>query len=123
MTQNQWLRVAGLIGFWGVAMGAFGAHVLSGYMAEPSLEVYDVGVRYHIIHSLAMLALSARPSSSAFPVAYTRACWAWLVGIILFSGSLYLLSITTVKWMGMITPFGGVALLLGWLVLVVPEKE
>lgn len=99
-----------------VALGAFGAHGLKGRIPSELLDAFEVGVRYQMFHSLALLAVAW--AWSRWPrVEVTAAGWLFLTGMILFSGSLYLLSLTGVRWIGMITPIGGVALILGWLSL------
>lgn len=101
--------------FLGVGAGAFGAHGLASYFERfPDLEAtYDTAVRYHIIHALALLItawLSTQYSSNWI----NWAGWLFLIGILVFSGSLYLLVFTQMKWLGAITPIGGVAFLAGW---------
>jgi uncharacterized membrane protein YgdD (TMEM256/DUF423 family) len=100
----------------GVAAGAFGAHALRTRLTPEVLGVFEVGVRYHLIHALALLivawATTRWPGTG--PIA---AGWLFLGGILLFSGSLYGLSLSGVRGLGAITPFGGVALIVGWLVL------
>jgi uncharacterized membrane protein YgdD (TMEM256/DUF423 family) len=99
-----------------VALGAFAAHALKSRLAADMLDVFDVGVRYQMYHSLGLLAVawaSARwPESSAH-----TAGWFFLFGIFVFCGSLYLLSLTGLRWLGAITPLGGVAFVIGWLLL------
>jgi uncharacterized membrane protein YgdD (TMEM256/DUF423 family) len=105
--------------FLGVGAGAFGAHGLSDYFARfPDLaETYDTAVRYHMIHGLALFlaAWIGDKWPGAFP---TWAGYLFLAGVILFSGSLYLLVFTRVRWLGAITPLGGVAFLAGWALLL-----
>ena len=99
-----------------VALGAFAAHALKARLGPDMLNTFEVGVRYHMYHSLALLAVAWAatrwPASSPYV-----AGWFFLCGILIFSGSLYLLSITGLRWLGAITPIGGVAFLLGWLFL------
>jgi len=98
-----------------VGLGAFGAHALKARLAPDMLAVYDTAVRYQAMHSLALLAVawaSARWPGSARAVAASG--WLFFTGILLFSGSLYLLSLTGVRGWGAVTPLGGVAWLLGW---------
>ncbi len=100
----------------GVAAGAFGAHALRGRLTPELLGVFEIGVRYHLIHALALLAVAW--GTTRWPgTATSVAGWLFLAGIILFSGSLYGLSLSGVRALGAITPFGGVAFLVGWLVL------
>jgi len=117
------LRIAACFGFLAVALGAFGAHGLrEGWQAALSvaeaakrLEVWQTAVFYHLTHAigLVVLALTGR---------YVWAWRCWVVGIILFSGSLYLLGLTGIKWLGAVTPLGGVAFLVGWGMLVMRPK-
>lgn len=104
--------------FIGVAAGAFGAHGLSSYFAQyPHLEgTYETAVRYHIYHALALFA--AAWLAGKYPgTPTTWAGYLFLAGIILFSGSLYLLVFTQANWLGAVTPLGGVAFLAGWALL------
>jgi uncharacterized membrane protein YgdD (TMEM256/DUF423 family) len=99
-----------------VALGAFAAHALKSRLSADMLAIFEVGVRYHMVHALALLAVawavSRWPESSA-----GTAGWFFLAGIVIFSGSLYVLSLTEMRWLGAITPIGGVAFLIGWLIL------
>lgn len=100
-----------------VAVGAFGAHALRGRIPPNLLETYETGVKYHFYHALALLAVALlinRWPNSNLPVI---AGWLFVAGVVLFSGSLYLLAVTGVRWLGAITPFGGVAFIVGWLCL------
>jgi uncharacterized membrane protein YgdD (TMEM256/DUF423 family) len=107
--------VAGLIA---VAFGAFGAHGLRSRLTPDMLAVFETGVRYHMYHALALLvtaALVPRLPGRAI----VAAGWFFAGGIVLFSGSLYLLAVTGVTILGAITPIGGVAFLAGWIALVI----
>ncbi len=108
-----WLAIAAVNAFISVAAGAFGAHALKQRLTPEMLTIFETGARYHMYHALAILrAAIAMPHIHA---GSTRAaCIAFQVGIVLFSGSLYALSMTGVKKLGMVTPFGGLALLIGW---------
>lgn len=104
--------------FLSVALGAFGAHGLKGKIAEDLLAVYETGVHYQMIHGLAILIgalLMGKWQASITPLSWANG--AFLIGTVLFSGSLYLLALTGVRVLGAITPFGGIAFLLGWLLL------
>lgn len=81
------------------------------------METWKTAVQYHLAHSLALLVVAMAGSG------FRRAAWCWLAGTILFSGSLYLLSVTGVKWLGAVTPFGGLLLLAGWVALLLPQKR
>jgi uncharacterized membrane protein YgdD (TMEM256/DUF423 family) len=102
-------RVAAVLCFLAVALGAFGAHSLKATLqAHEMVSVWEKAVLYHFLHALALLVL-------AFHGVGTRApAFLFLAGIILFSGSLYLLALTNVRWLGAITPLGGLCFLAGW---------
>ena len=106
--------IGALSAFIGVAAGAFGAHGLKTRIGPEMLSVFEVGVRYQMYHAFALIVtawvLTKWPS---MPV--TAGGWLFVIGTILFSGSLYLLSVSGIRWFGAITPFGGVAFLAGWL--------
>ena len=103
-----------------VAMGAFGAHGLRDKLDAYSMSVYEKAVFYHFVHALGILlvALLARTSAIS-PAGQTRVCWLLLIGIVVFSGSLYALAVTGVRILGAITPIGGLAFIIGWIVLCV----
>lgn len=110
----MYLRAAAVLAGLAVALGAFGAHGLKSRLTPDLLDVFEVGVRYHMYHALALLAVAA-----AAPALWTSrwmpwAAGAWIAGIVIFSGSLYALALTGVRQLGMITPIGGVAFILGW---------
>ena len=99
-----------------VALGAFGAHGLRATLNTDDLATFEVGVRYQMYHALALLAVAwaaSRWESTSLVVAG----WAFVVGILIFSGSLYLLVVTGPRWLGAITPVGGVSFLVGWALL------
>lgn len=105
-----------IMAFLAVALGAFAAHGLKSRLSPEMLTVFEVGVRYQMYHALALFAAAWASSRWPGSAAYT-AGWAFLFGIVVFSGSLYLLSMTGIRWIGAITPIGGVAFLVGWLLL------
>ena len=111
------LVIAALSGFLAVALGAFGAHGLRGRLSPEMMAVFQTGVQYHFYHTAALLAvallLHCAPSTSGLLVSGIF----FVVGIIVFSGSLYLLAVTELRWLGAITPLGGTAFLVGWLLL------
>jgi uncharacterized membrane protein YgdD (TMEM256/DUF423 family) len=107
---------AGVAGFLAVALGAFAAHALRARLGPEMLAVFETGVRYHAYHTFALCAAAwgwARWPGRWFTVA---GC-AFLAGIVVFSGTLYLLALTGERWLGAITPLGGAAFLAGWLAL------
>ena len=107
-----WWRVAAVAGALGVALGAFGAHGLKD-VAEPDqiARWWNVGAKYHLIHAVALLGVAAHPAKPAF------AGGAFVTGIVLFSGSLYLMTRTGQTKLGRITPLGGLAFIAGWIAL------
>ena len=101
--------VAALVG---VALGAFGAHALSGRLEPRDLTTFEIGVRYQMYHALALFAVAW--AAARWPGALVHvAGWAFVVGILVFSGSLYVLVLTGARWLGAVTPMGGVAFLIG----------
>lgn len=121
MNARSTFLAAGLFGATGVGLGALGAHALAPFLAERGMaHAWDTATRYHEIHAVALLA-AAVWQSQARGVAAHRAGWAarcWSAGIVLFSGSLYGLAAGGPRWLGPITPLGGVALMAGWLFVV-----
>jgi uncharacterized membrane protein YgdD (TMEM256/DUF423 family) len=110
-------RVAALMGFSGVLLGAFGAHFLRGLLEKSgTAQTWQTGVLYQLLHAVVLLLLTGwRPVPR---IAYNLI----LVGVIIFSGSLYTLALTNVKWFGAITPVGGLLMLGGWLVLALGKQ-
>jgi uncharacterized membrane protein YgdD (TMEM256/DUF423 family) len=108
-------------GLLAVAAGAFGAHALRARLSPEYLAVFETAVRYQMYHALALLA--AGWASVQWPGgAAVWAGWLFTAGILIFSGSLYLLTLTGVRWLGAVTPLGGVAFLAGWLALAVAAR-
>ncbi len=102
----------------GVVLGAFGAHGLRARVTPEMLAVFETGVRYHLIHALGLLAVAW--AASRWPGGWPGAAgWLFVAGIAIFSGSLYLLVMTGARWLGAITPIGGLCLIAGWAVLAV----
>jgi uncharacterized membrane protein YgdD (TMEM256/DUF423 family) len=115
---RTFLLVGALVGFIGVGFGAFGAHALRGRLSPDMLAVFETGVRYQMYHALAILIVGL--ATSRFDGWLIRAAgWSFIIGIVLFSGSLYTLALTGVTKLGMITPLGGLAFLAGWALLLV----
>jgi uncharacterized membrane protein YgdD (TMEM256/DUF423 family) len=107
----NWTAVAAVLLALAVAFGAFGAHGLRGRIDEYSMSVYERAVLYHFLHALGLLIVSQMPRVPA------AVGWLLLAGVVLFSGSLYLLAITGVRTLGAVTPFGGIAFIAAWVVL------
>ncbi len=110
---RTWLISAAIFGFLSVALGAFGAHGLKNVLDEYGHIVYDKAVRYQMFHTLALFGLGVLQLHYK-TVSFRIAGWAFIIGIILFSGSLYLLALTGVKWLGALTPVGGISFTIGW---------
>lgn len=109
----MWIKIASVMMMSAVALGAFGAHALKGQLSEYSLDVYKTAVLYHMIHGLGLFVIAWLSTYFADPKVQL-AGYFLLAGIILFSGSLYLLSTLGWKWLGPITPIGGLSFIIGW---------
>jgi uncharacterized membrane protein YgdD (TMEM256/DUF423 family) len=108
--------IGSLSAFLAVAAGAFGAHGLKARLSAEMLNTFETAVRYHFYHALALFV--AAWAYSRWPGAATSAAgWLFVIGILIFSGSLYTLTLTGIRWLGAITPFGGLAFLVGWFCL------
>ena len=109
------IAAAGVFGGLSVAGGAFASHALKDRLTDRALAIFETGARYQMYHALALLLvallLSRAQESQVF---FAVAGWAFIAGNIIFSGSLYTLSLTNIKWLGAITPLGGVSYILGW---------
>ncbi len=117
---KQFILIGAFIGAITVGLGAFGAHALKAILSATALTTYETGVRYQFYHCIALILVGI--IYQAFPSKWLR--WSgnlFIAGIVLFSGSLYLLSLLEpgYRWMGAITPFGGLSFILGWLFLAV----
>ena len=111
MSPALMMRLGAGFMFLAVGLGAFGAHALKARLEPDMLAAFEVGVRYQVYHALALLLLAALRGPS-------KAAWCFTAGIILFSGSLYILALTGVRKWGAVTPIGGVLFLAGWLILL-----
>ncbi|MGB2254024.1 MAG: DUF423 domain-containing protein [Spongiibacter marinus] len=111
--------LAGLSGFFAVALGAFGAHGLKGRLSADMVAVYETAVQYHFYHTFALLAVALLMQLGVQHGALRAATWLFGIGIVLFSGSLYALSISGIKVLGAITPVGGLCFLAAWICLMV----
>ena len=115
---RTFLLLGAVMGFLGVSLGAFGAHALRARLTPEMLGVFETGVRYQMYHALAILAVAAVVGSGGNARLASVAGWCFAAGIVLFSGSLYALTLTGVSTLGAITPLGGVLFLAGWACLV-----
>ncbi|MEM9254390.1 MAG: DUF423 domain-containing protein [Pseudomonadota bacterium] len=106
--------LASLSGMLAVMLGAFGAHALKQKLDDYSLGVFETAVQYHFFHTLALLAVGIVALSQPNTTLLKNSGWLFVVGIVVFSGSLYLLSITGARWLGAITPLGGLCFIAGW---------
>jgi uncharacterized membrane protein YgdD (TMEM256/DUF423 family) len=114
MTNTQATRIAAVLGFLGVALGAFGAHGLKSVLEQNgTTAIWEKAVFYHFIHTVMLFVLAGRTPLRKGP------WFSFLSGIVIFSGSLYVLAITNIRWLGAITPLGGLSFLVGWLWLAV----
>ncbi len=113
------ISIGSFAAFISVGLGAFGAHALRDRLSEQMLSVWQTGVQYHLIHAIAMVLVGVLINLYSGIGSLKYAGWLFLLGIILFSGSLYLLAVLEVRKLGMITPLGGLAFLAGWLVIVI----
>ncbi len=115
---GTWVAVAAVNGLMAVIAGAFGAHALKDRLEPGQLATFEVGVRYQMYHALGLMAvawvMSVRPTRVA-----TASAVCMLVGIVLFSGSLYGLSLAKWRWLGPITPIGGLCFIVGWVLLAI----
>jgi uncharacterized membrane protein YgdD (TMEM256/DUF423 family) len=118
MIDHRAQRIAAFLGFSGVLFGAFGAHILRSLLEKSgTTQVWETGVLYHLVHAVVLLVLSGwRPVPRT---AYRLI----LGGVMVFSGSLYLLAVTNLRWFGAITPLGGLAMLAGWLALALAKED
>lgn len=118
------LAIAASLGGLSVILGAFASHALKERLSDRALEIWETGTKYQMYHSLALLLVAlllSRLETGSIPL--VAAGVAFVVGVILFSGSLYALSLSGVKWLGAITPLGGVAFIIGWACLLVAAGE
>ena len=121
MNYRSALFAAGVFGATGVAVGAFGAHALRAVLAERGMtNAWETAVRYHLLHAVTLFVIAVWLRQTA-PASTRTMAWAarsWILGIMLFSGSLYGLALGGPRWLGPITPLGGVCLMVGWVLLI-----
>jgi len=116
--KNKYVTIGAVMGFLGVAIGAFGTHSLKPFILPDLLETYRTGVMYHLIHAIIITAIGL-PGK----VEYFKGALFLTIGIILFSFSLYVYSLTGLKFLAMITPFGGISFLAGWLLIIIASVK
>jgi len=115
MKNNKtWIIVGGITGFLGVALGAFGAHVLEPKLSPEMISIYNKGILYHLIHSVVILSIALTGKDIFYECALF-----FTIGIVLFSFSLYLYSTTQMITFALITPLGGISFLVGWLLILI----
>ncbi|MFQ5652643.1 MAG: DUF423 domain-containing protein [bacterium] len=111
------LAMGAISGFLSVALGAFGAHALKSRLSADSFDIFEVGARYQMYHALALLGVAW--ACTRWPGTLTTASgWLFVAGTVVFCGSLYVLSLSGLRWLGAVTPIGGLAFLAGWLCLL-----
>lgn len=113
------LAAGGLAALAAVALGAFGAHALKGRLSPEMLAVWHTAVEYHVFHALGLLAVGLVAAQLPESALLKWSGWLMLAGIMLFSGSLYALALTGVRWLGVVTPAGGTAFLAAWALLAI----
>lgn len=117
---NLFLLLGSILMFIGVGMGAFGAHGLAEFLANAGREgTFDTAVRYMVYHGLALLVVGTLLSQNSTASVLNWAGWAFFLGSLIFSGSLYILIFAGIRWMGAITPIGGVLFLAGWVCMII----
>ena len=112
--QKNFLLLAAILGFLGVAFGAFGAHGLRGRLSPEMMSVFEIGVRYQMYHVFALVTVATAMRQFGRTRLLHIAGWSFFAGTVIFSGSLYALALTGTGMFGAITPIGGVGLLVGW---------
>jgi uncharacterized membrane protein YgdD (TMEM256/DUF423 family) len=118
------LSVASIFAGSAVMAGAFASHALRSQISQRSLEVFEVGVRYQMYHALALLVVALLVSQNPSPpLLLVISGWLFIAGTVIFSGSLYALSLTDIKILGAITPIGGVAFIAGWIILAIASFQ
>lgn len=115
---RTYLLIGALLALLGVMLGAFGAHSLKNILDANALATFEVGVRYQLYHALAVIVLGGLAAQANLRWC-RRAALLFIVGCVLFSGSIYLLALTGMKWFGPITPLGGMCFMAGWVALVI----
>lgn len=119
---KDWIFIAAILGGISVALGAFGSHLLEGSLDTKDYDIFRTGVRYQMWYTLAIF-ITAVLQKNFNLERFNQIQWSFLLGIIFFSGSLYILVLSQLRWFGAITPIGGVAFVLGWGLLAMSAKK
>jgi uncharacterized membrane protein YgdD (TMEM256/DUF423 family) len=123
MNKYFWIKIIATSGFLSVVLGAFSAHGLEGLISDRRMENFQTAVQYQIFHTLAMLGILCIEDRFLQSKYRIYSAVFLLLGIFLFSGSLYLLAVTDITWLGMITPLGGSAFIIGWIMLFLAAQR
>ena len=124
MTGKQIIKLAAILGALAVGIGAFGAHGLKAVLAETGrVDTFETGVKYHFYHSLSIFLIGILALIKPDWKQLRTAAILMAVGILIFSGSLYMLSLTGITWLGAITPLGGVAFIAGWVLVFIAASK
>ena len=123
MNKLFWMKIVAINGLLAVLLGAFAAHVLEASLSPERLSVFHTAVKYHMFHTLALLGLICLDNQAGLPRYRIYAAIFFLLGIGLFSGSLYLLVATGITKLALVTPMGGLAFLMGWILLLISARE
>src|SRR5690606_9420821 len=124
MKNTRYIKLAAVLGFLAVAIGAFGAHGLEPILSKyKRLETFETAVKYHFYHTFAILIVGVLLTIEQENKKLVYSVYSFLAGIFIFSGSLYFMSLTNITWLGAVTPLGGLAFMLGWIFLFVGVKK
>ena len=120
MKDTFYIKLAAVLGALAVGIGAFGAHGLEPVLQTYNrVETFETAVKYHFYHTLAILLVGMLIAFGKGNKLLRASVWCFLIGILIFSGSLYILSVTNITWLGAVTPIGGLAFIAGWILLAV----
>lgn len=115
--QSMWIMIGAILGALSVGLGAFGAHIIESRLNSDDFSTFQTAVEYQFYHTFALILTGIIYSLYPTKTLLNRISWSFFIGILIFSGSLYLLLLTDQSWFGAITPIGGVAFILGWIQL------
>ena len=124
MKNTRYIKLAAVLGFLAVAIGAFGAHGLEPLLTKYNrLETFETAVKYHFYHTFSILIVGLLLAIEQENKKLVYSAHSFLAGIVIFSGSLYFMSLTNITWLGAVTPLGGLAFMLGWIFLFIGVKK